>query len=141
MFSPPTLPPLTQAQPQGHEAVGARISAAALLYHRGDKNAAAEAGAALMARYPTHRRALLTALSLGALTADTDMTKRASRLLQASAAGVCSKTIRQTILFHATSAGDVRDFRTPLPLFRFVLVHFCPALVDDPLSPRRAWFA
>lgn len=102
--------------------MGAHISAAALLYHRGDKNAAAEAGAALMARYQTHRRALLTALSLGALTADTDMAKRASRLLQASAAGVCSKTIRQTILFHATSEVDVGDGRTPLTLFSFVFV-------------------
>lgn len=59
------------------------ISAAATLYHRGDKRGAAAAAGSLMARYPEDRRVLHAAVSLGALNDDTDMTRRASRLLQA----------------------------------------------------------
>lgn len=67
----------------GRPIVDGLISAAATLYHRGDKRGATAAAASLMARYPENRRVLHAAVSLGALSDNTDMTEQASRLLQA----------------------------------------------------------
>ena len=69
------------------------ISAAATLYHRGDKRGAAAAAGSLMARYPDDRRVLHAAVSLGALSENTDMTEQASRLLQVRKIADCTCTI------------------------------------------------
>lgn len=61
------------------------MSDAAIRHHRGDAQGAREAAASLMDRYPTDRRVLRAAVSLGALTGDTGITKRASRMLQVTA--------------------------------------------------------
>ena len=73
------------------------ISAAAVLYHRGDKRDAAAAAGSLMGRYPQDRRVLHAAVSLGALSNDTDMMGRASRLLQARKIAGSSCRSRPTV--------------------------------------------
>lgn len=87
------------------------MSAAAMRYHRGDKNGAAEAAASLMKLYPKDRRSIFTALTLGALAGDVDLVKRASRSLLASTAWI----FFATFFPHPRVIGFSCFFGTPLP--------------------------